>query len=90
MVKTRVIRFLLVIEGQNARDQIALRAFHSLLVEVPANAGHIHMTQCVIRTSGLGLRAPLVARNNYVKTEAPTRGGFWTGAQAIRYSTNIV
>ena len=66
MVKTSVIRFLRVIEGPDARDQIALRAFHSLLVEVPANAGYIHVTQCTIRTSGLGLRAPLVARNNYV------------------------
>ena len=66
MVKTSVIRFLRVIEGPEARDQIALRAFHSLLAEVPANAGYTHSTQCVITTSGLGWRAPLVARNNYV------------------------
>ena len=70
MVKTRAIRFLRVIEGQNARDQIALCAFHSLLVEVQTNAGYIHVTQCVITKSWLGLRAPLVARNNYVSTEA--------------------
>ena len=66
MVKTRVIRFLRVIEGRNARDQIELCAFHSLLVEVQANAGYTHSTQRVITTSGLGWRAPLVARNNYV------------------------
>ena len=30
-----------VIEGQNARDQIAFYAFHSLLVEVQTNAGYI-------------------------------------------------
>ena len=67
MVKTRVIRFLRLIEGRNARDQIELCAFHSLLVEVQANAGYIHATQCVITTSRLGWRVPLVARNNYVK-----------------------
>ena len=66
MVKTRVIRFLRVIEGRNARDQIELWAFHSLLVEAQANSGYTHSTQRVITTSGLGWRAPLVARNNYV------------------------
>ena len=30
-----------VIEGQNARDQIAFFAFHSFLVEVQTNAGYI-------------------------------------------------
>ena len=30
-----------VIEGQNARDQIAFYAFHSFLVEVQTNAGYI-------------------------------------------------
>ena len=44
MVKTRVIR-LRVLEGPNARDQIALFAFHSLLVEVQTNAGYIHATR---------------------------------------------
>ena len=29
-----------VIEGQNARDQIAFFAFHSFLVEVQTNAGY--------------------------------------------------
>ena len=37
MVKTRVIR-LRVIEGPNVRDQIALCAFHSFLVEVQTSA----------------------------------------------------
>ena len=37
MVKTRVVR-LRVIEGPNARDQIALCAFHSFLVKVPTKA----------------------------------------------------
>ena len=40
---TRVIR-LRVIEGPNARDQIALCAFHSFLVEVQTNAGNIYAT----------------------------------------------
>ena len=43
MVKTRVIR-LRVIEGSNTRNQIALCAFHSFLVEVQTNAGYIHAT----------------------------------------------
>ena len=43
IVKTRVIR-LLVIEGPNARDQIAFCAFHSFLVEAQTNAGYIHAT----------------------------------------------
>ena len=33
---------LQVIESPNARDQIALRATHSFLVEVQTNAGYIH------------------------------------------------
>ena len=65
MVKTSVFRFLRVIEGPNARDQIAFCAFPSLVVEVQTNAGYIHVTQCVI-ASRLGLRVSLVARNNYV------------------------
>ena len=40
IVKTRVIR-LREIEGSNVRDQIALCAFHSFLVEVQINAGYI-------------------------------------------------
>ena len=42
-VKTRVIS-LRVIEGPNARNQIALCAFYSLLVEFQTNAGYIHAT----------------------------------------------
>jgi len=42
-VKTRVIR-LRIIEGSNARDQIALCAFQTFLVEVQTNAGYIHAT----------------------------------------------
>ena len=30
-----------VIEGQNARDQVAFFAFHSFLVEVQTNVGYI-------------------------------------------------
>ena len=37
IVKTRVVR-LRVIDGPNARDQSALRAFHTFLVEVQTNA----------------------------------------------------
>ena len=33
-----------VIEGPNARDHIALCAFHPLLVEVQMNVGYIHAT----------------------------------------------
>jgi len=43
VVKTRVIR-LRVIEGPNARDQNAFCGFHTFLVEVQTNAGHIHAT----------------------------------------------
>ena len=43
MVKTREIR-LRVVEGPNARDQIAFCAFHLLLVEVQTNAGYIQVT----------------------------------------------
>ena len=32
------------VEGQNTRDQIALCAFHSFLVEAQMNAGYIHAT----------------------------------------------
>ena len=54
MVKTSVIG-LRVIEGPDARDQIAFCAFHSFLVIWNA---------CVITTWRLGLQAPFVARNN--------------------------
>ena len=43
MIKTNVIG-LQVIEGPDARDQIALCAFHSFLVEVQTHAGYIHGT----------------------------------------------
>ena len=32
------------VEGQNARDQIALCAFHSFLVEVQMNVGYVYAT----------------------------------------------
>ena len=41
MVETCVIR-LCGVEGRNARDQIALCAFHTFLVQVQTNAGYIH------------------------------------------------
>ena len=53
MVKTHVIR-LRVIEGPNTRDQIALCACHSFLVEVQTNNNR----------ERLGLRVLLNARNN--------------------------
>ena len=68
IVKTPVI-ILRVIANPNAGDQIAFCAFHSFLVEVQTNA--------VWR---LGLRAPLVARNNYVHPY---------GSDNIRSSTSI-
>ena len=50
MVKTRVIR-LRVLEGPNARDQIAFFAFHSLLVEIQTNAGYIHATRAQLNNN---------------------------------------
>ena len=44
MVQKRVIR-LRVIEGPNARDQIAFCALHSFLVEVQTKAEYIHATR---------------------------------------------
>ena len=41
--KAREIR-LRVLEEPNARDQIALNAFHSFLVEVQTNGGYIYAT----------------------------------------------
>ena len=61
MVKTHVIR-LRGIDDRNARDQIAFFASHSFLVEVQTNAGDA----CVITTWRLGLRAPLVPRNDWL------------------------
>ena len=43
MVKTRVIK-LRGAEGRDAREQIAFCPFHSFLVEVQTNAGHIYAT----------------------------------------------
>ena len=43
MVKTRVIT-LRGVEGRDARDQIALCASHSFLVEVQTDADEIHAT----------------------------------------------
>ena len=43
MVKTRVIR-LCGVEGRKVHDQTVFCAFHSFLVEVKVNAGHIHAT----------------------------------------------
>ena len=34
----------LMVEGLNARDQIAFGEFHSFLEEVQTNAGYIHAT----------------------------------------------
>jgi len=61
IAKTRLIR-LRGVEGRNARDEIALCAFHSLLVEVQTKAGYIHAWR-------LGLRVPLVALNPLLKRE---------------------
>ena len=64
MVKTRKIR-LGVIESANARDQSAFCAFHTLLVDVQTNAGHIHATHAhnlEIRIAGSSCRLQL---NNF-------------------------
>ena len=54
---------LRVIEGPNARDQTALCAFHSFLVEVQKNAGYTDICDTfVITTWRLELQAPLVSR----------------------------
>ena len=51
------------VEGQNAHAHIAFYAFHSFLVEVQMNAGHIHAMHTQLTTWRLGLWVPLVARN---------------------------
>ena len=38
---------VIMIESPNARDQIALCATHSFLVEVQTNAGFIHVTHAL-------------------------------------------
>ena len=53
---------LQVIEGPNARDKIALSAFHLFLV---CDLCKLHTCDaCVITNWRLGLRAPLFVRNN--------------------------
>ena len=59
--KKRVIR-LREIEDPKARDQIALYAFHSFLLEVQANAFLIHTFQSCEKQPEL--RAPPAARKN--------------------------
>ena len=60
MVKTRVIR-LRVLEGPNARDQIAI----PFSLSGSPNECWLHTCDaCVITTWRLVLKAPLVARNN--------------------------
>ena len=51
MVKTRVIR-LLGAEGRDARDQTAVRAFHSFLVEVRMLATYMRL----MRTKNLKIK----------------------------------
>ena len=64
MVETRAVT-LRAIEGPFASDQITFCAFHSFLVEVQTNTGWLHTSDaCLIATRRLGLRAPLVGRNN--------------------------
>ena len=53
MVKTGVIR-LRGAEDRDARDQIAFRAFPSLLVEIQTNAGYIYMRR--MRNNNLEIR----------------------------------
>ena len=72
MVKTRFIR-LHVIEGPNASDQIPF------ILNGSPNERWLHTCDaCVITTSGLRLRAPLLARNNSLQTfsqmKVPSRG----------------
>ena len=61
MIKIRVI------EGPNVHDQIAFCACHSSLVEVQTKAGLHTCNACVMTTWRLGLWAPLVARNYFLK-----------------------
>ena len=55
-----------MIEGPHARDQIVFSTFHSFLVKFQTNAAYISTSDaCVLTTWRLGLRAPLLTRNNY-------------------------
>ena len=67
MIKTRVIR-LCGVEGRNMHDQIVFCTFHSFLVEVQMNAGHIHATHAkfIVTTWRLGLQVTRGARNNFM------------------------
>ena len=49
-------------------DQTVFCAFHSFLVEVQMNAGHIHATHAkyIITTWRLGLQVTRLARNNFM------------------------
>ena len=67
MIKTRVIR-LCGVEGRNMHDQIVFCTFHSFLVEVQMNAGHIHATHAkfIVTTWRLGLQVTRGACNNFM------------------------
>ena len=67
MIKTCVIR-LCGVEGRNMHDQIVFCTFHSFLVEVQMNAGHIHATHAkfIVTTWRLGLQVTRGARNNFM------------------------
>lgn len=54
-----------MIEGLNARDQIALYTFQSFLVEVQQTlTTHVHMLCMPKKNLEIGFRALLVARKN--------------------------
>ena len=60
------LRAFSMLKGQGARDQIALYASHSFLVEVEVYTGYIHSAQvCIIATRKLGLRALLIAHDGH-------------------------
>ena len=86
MIKTRVIR-LRVIEGPNARDQIAFSVFNTFLEELQTNVGYIHVTReaCVITTWRLGLWAPLVARRKRSNSKGMACN---TNMAAVFWNTN--
>ena len=60
------LRTFSMLKSQGARDQIALYASHSFLVEVEVYTGYIHSAHvCIIATRKLGLRALLISHDGH-------------------------
>ena len=84
MVKTRVIR-LRGVEGRNACDHVTFCAFLFILSGSPNECCLHTCDACVTRTWRLELRAPLVARNNFI----PFHGWLFNVTESISNIINI-